>query len=128
MNHKNALTKIGRGFAKKQQLVNVVLVSVLTLSTYFLFGNEYALSILLAGVIAIIPNVLFAHKAFKYAGASASKKVVESFFSGVKLKMALTVLLFALTFKFIVILPLPFFGTYFLVMAMPLLIPFLFKL
>jgi ATP synthase protein I len=68
--------------------------------------------------------MFFAYKAFRYAGASASRKVIDSFFSGVKIKMGITALLFSLAFKFLIILPLPFFGTFCIVMALPLISPF----
>ena len=59
--------------------------------------------------------MLFAYKAFQYAGASAARKVVDAFNSGVKLKLVLSAVLFALCFKFIENLQLPaFFITYFL--------------
>ncbi|WP_033093528.1 ATP synthase subunit I [Colwellia psychrerythraea] len=103
------------------------IVTFTTLIIYFIWGYEPAKSAALGGVIGVIPNILFAYKAFKFAGASASKKVVESFFSGVKLKMALTAFLFALAFKFVVLIPLPFFGMFCLVMALPLITPFIIK-
>jgi ATP synthase protein I len=82
---------------------------------------------LAAGLVTIIPNSVFALKAFKYAGAKSSKLVVESFFSGVKLKMVLTALLFVLAFKFFVLLPIPFFSMFCLIMALPLVTPFYIK-
>ena len=80
------------------------------------------------GIIAIVPNCVFAYKAFKYAGARASRKVVESFYSGVKLKLGLTALLVALALKFLVIIPLPFFGVLSLVVVVPLLTPVFLKI
>ena len=62
---------------------------------------------------------MFAQKAFKYAGARAAKKVVDSFYSGVKLKMFVTALLFALCFKFLHLELLAFFLTYFLTLMSP---------
>jgi ATP synthase protein I len=91
-------------------------------------GKSYGISALTGGIIAILPNVFFAYKAFKYAGARSSKLVMESFFLGEKIKMVLTVILLALAFKFLAIVPVPFFTTFCLVMVMPLLTPFLFKL
>lgn len=63
-----------------------------------------------------------------YAGARSSKLVMESFFVGEKIKLVLTVILLALAFKYLAIIPVPFFTTFCLVMATPLLTPFLFKL
>ena len=124
---RNELTKPGRKYAYQQSALMAFIVTFTTLIIYLIWGYEPAKSAALGGVIGVIPNILFAYKAFKFAGASASKKVVESFFSGVKLKMALTAFLFALAFKFVVLIPLPFFGMFCLVMALPLITPFIIK-
>jgi len=121
---KNKLIKAGREFAYKQIILTFLIVLIFVVVIFYIWDFSYAKSALAGGVIGIIPNVFFAHKAFKYAGAKSSKLVVESFFSGVKIKMFLTALLFALAFKFLVLLPLPFFGIFCLVMVMPLLTPF----
>jgi len=123
----NKLTSAGRKLALQQNAIAILVVLFCSLLTYFCWGLLHAKSTLVAGVVAIIPNIVFALKAFKYAGAKSSKLVVESFFSGVKLKMVLTALLFALAFKFLVLLPIPFFVMFSLVMVLPLLTPFFFK-
>ena len=123
----NRLTQKGRKLALTQILFSISIVIMLTLIINFAWGYAYAKSALAGGVVAIIPNIVFALKAFKYAGAQSSKKVVESFFSGVKLKMVLTALLFALAFKFLVLLPVPFFVMFCIVMVMPLISPLLLK-
>jgi len=121
------LTSVGRKIALQQNAFAIVAVLICSLITYFCWGLLHAKSTLAAGVVTIVPNIVFALKAFKYAGAKSSKLVVESFFSGVKLKMVLTALLFALAFKFLVLLPIPFFSMFCLVMALPLLTPLIFK-
>lgn len=124
----NKLTSAGRKLALQQNALAIVVVLLSSLVTYFYWGLTHAKSTLVAGVVTIIPNIVFALKAFKYAGAKSSKLVVESFFSGVKLKMFLTALLFALAFKFLVLLPVPFFAMFCLVMVLPLLAPIFIKL
>jgi ATP synthase protein I len=129
-NKKNTLTKAGRKIACQQIGFSIIVVLICTLVTYLNWGLVSAQSVIAAGVVTIIPNCLFAFKAFRYAGASASasKLVIKSFFSGVKLKMLLMAILLIFAFKIMVILPIAFFGTFFLVMVLPLLTPFLFKL
>jgi len=124
---KNKLTIAGRKLAWQQNILAISLVLFSSLVSYFIWGFAYVQSILAAGVVAIIPNIVFAVKAFKYAGAKSSKLVVESFFSGVKFKMVLTALLFVLAFKFLVLLPIPFFSMFCLIMALPLVTPFIIK-
>ncbi|KGJ97692.1 ATP synthase subunit I [Colwellia psychrerythraea] len=124
---RNELTKPGRKFAYTQIALITVITLVVSLITYFIWGFESAKSAALGGAIGILPNILFAYKAFKFAGARASKQVVESFFSGVKLKMALMALLLGLTIKYVVISPLAFFSMFCLVMALPIITPFIIK-
>ena len=124
---KNTITAAGRKFAWQQIAFMVAVVLFLTLIIFFLWGWTIAKSALIGGFIAIIPNMLFAYKAFKYAGAQASRKVIDSFFSGVKLKVALMALLLALAFKFIVLVPMPFFAMFSLVLFLPVVTPHLFK-
>jgi len=120
---KNELTQIGLKIAFKQIFITFIVVMSITLSIYLIWDIDSAKSALLGGLIGILPNIVFALKAFRYAGAREAKKVVESFFSGIKIKMGLTALLFSLVFKFLVIQPLPLFGMFCLVMVMPLLQP-----
>ena len=86
-NRKNTLTKAGRKLASQQIAFSIIVVLVCALIIYFCWGLSYSISALAGGMIAIIPNCIFAYKAFKYAGAKSSKLVVTSFFSGVKLKI-----------------------------------------
>jgi len=123
----NPLVKTGRKLACKQIGISIIIVLICTSITCFFWGATVATSALLGGVIGIVPNIIFAYKAFKYAGAKSSKLVVESFFSGVKIKMIVTALLFAIVFKTLLVLPLPFFGMFCLVMALPLITPFFVK-
>ncbi|AAZ24306.1 MULTISPECIES: ATP synthase subunit I [Colwellia] len=124
---RNELTKPGRKFAYQQSALITLITLIFTLITYFIWGFESAKSAALGGIIGILPNLFFAYKAFRFAGARASKMVVESFFSGVKQKMALMALLLGLTIKFVVISPLPFFSMFCLVMALPIITPFIIK-
>jgi len=123
----NELAKPGLKIAFKQILITFIVVIVCTATIFLIWDKTFAISALIGGFIGIIPNMIFAFKAFRYAGARSAKKVVESFFSGIKIKMVLTVILSSLVFKFIVIQPLPFFSMFCLVMVIPLLHPIIFK-
>ena len=123
----NELTKPGRRFANKQLALITLITMIVTSIIYFFCGYESAKSAFLGSMVGIIPNLIFAYKAFKYAGAKNSKKVVESFFSGVKLKMVSMALTLGLTLKFIEIMPGPFFSMFILVMALPLITTFIIK-
>ena len=118
-----SLTTPGRKLASRQISIMTILIVICATITYFNWGLLYAYSLLLGGVVVIIPSIIFAYKAFKYAGARASREVMESFHSGVKLKMVFTTLLFAVIFKFLVISPLIFLSTYCVVVFLTLLLP-----
>ena len=120
---KNKLTRAGRKFAKQQIIFITIVVLCSSIVTWFIWGQTMAMSVLTGGLVGLIPQVIFALKAFKHAGASASKLVVENFYSGVKLKMLYTALLFALVFKFLAVEPLVFLSTYCVVVFLPLLMP-----
>ncbi|TRX73799.1 F0F1 ATP synthase subunit I [Pseudomonas mangiferae] len=53
---------------------------------------------LCGGLIAWLPNLYFAHKAFRFGGARAAQAIVRSFYAGEAGKLILTAALFALTF------------------------------
>ncbi|MGH8432993.1 MAG: F0F1 ATP synthase subunit I [Pseudomonas sp.] len=53
---------------------------------------------LCGGLIAWLPNMYFAHKAFRFTGARAAQAIVRSFYAGEAGKLILTAVLFALTF------------------------------
>lgn len=115
----NQLTKPGRKLAKQQILLSVLITFSISIVTYFGWGVGHAKSALIGGAICILPNIAFAFKAFQYAGASVARKVVDAFNNGVKIKLVLTALLFALSFKFFQLELLPFFVTYFLTSLVP---------
>jgi ATP synthase protein I len=125
---KTDLAKPGRVFAFKQILLSTVLVLMSALVTYFIWGLIYFQSVIVGGFVVIVPNIYFALKAFRYAGARSNKKVLESFYSGEKMKMLIMAILIALTFKMLTIEPIAFFTSFSLVLVMPLLTSFLFKL
>lgn len=115
----NALIAPGRQLAKQHLLIAIFITIVTAIITYFCWGFHYAISAIAGGLIAIIPNIVFAYKAFKYAGARSAQKVVDSFYGGVKLKMLITAILFSLVFKFLDISLATFFITYFLTLLVP---------
>lgn len=124
---KKALNESGAVIAKKHIKV-AVLVTLVICGIYYLFGGYAQMrSALIAGLIAIIPNSIFAYKTFKYVGAQSSDKVIKSFYQGEKLKMVLTVVLFAVAFRFFSVMPAPLFLTYCIILIFPILIGF-FKL
>ena len=77
------------------QLVFVILLTVLLLVW---LGWVAGYSGFLGGVIAWLPNLYFARKAFRYGGARAARDILKSFYAGEAGKFILTAALFALLF------------------------------
>ena len=61
-------------------------------------GPVAGYSALLGGMIALLPNLYFTYKAFRYFGARSIKATVQSIWSGEMGKLFLTAALFALVF------------------------------
>ncbi len=70
------------------------------ISIVFLLGSDLTAgySALLGGLTALLPNVFFAYKAFRFFGARSAKDIVLSIWSGAMGKWILTAVLFALVF------------------------------
>ena len=76
-------------------------LAVILLAAAALFGWRGAVSGysgLCGGLIAWLPNLYFAHKAFRFSGARAAQSIVRSFYAGEAGKLILTAVLFALAF------------------------------
>ncbi|WP_371375464.1 ATP synthase subunit I [Thalassotalea aquiviva] len=115
----NRLTEKGKKYALLQIIIQLLITIISAGIFYVYMGEAVILSVLAGGLIAVVSNIVFALKAFQYAGARRAKQVVDSFYQGVKLKMLLTAVLFALSFKFLSITPLAFFATFSLTMVAP---------
>ncbi|MES2819328.1 MAG: F0F1 ATP synthase subunit I [Pseudomonadota bacterium] len=79
----------------------LVQLAVLLLAAGILYGMRGTVSGysgLCGGLIAWLPNLYFAHKAFRFSGARAAQSIVRSFYAGEAGKLILTAVLFALTF------------------------------
>lgn len=124
----NALAKTGRKLALVQIAAMIVVALTCTLTAYFIGGETYAISAAAGAAAGVIPNCVFAIKAFRFSGAQASKKVMQSFNSGAKLKLGLSAFFCALAFKFLVIAPAPFFGSFCVVLVVPILTPIFYKI
>ncbi|WP_417313175.1 F0F1 ATP synthase subunit I [Ectopseudomonas khazarica] len=105
------------------QLVVLLLAATLTWQWR---GNVAGYSALLGGMTAWLPNLYFAHKAFRYSGARAAREIVRSFYAGEAGKLILTFVLFALTFAGVKPLEAPMlFGVYLLTLMVSWFAPLL---
>jgi len=89
-------------------------------------GKVAGLSALLGGLIAWVPNVYFAVRAFRYRGARVAQKIVRSFYAGAFGKYVLTMAMFGVVFIMVRPLnPLALFIGFILVMAVYWVVPLL---
>jgi ATP synthase protein I len=108
-----SLAQEGRKLARKV-LFYQWLVAILLALIFFVFIGKYTgISALYGGLICVVPGKVFAFLAFRYAGASQNQLVVRSFNKGSKLKFLITIVMFAVIFRWPNLQPLPLFISYF---------------
>lgn len=79
------------------QFIVLLVVSGITYS----INGVVAKSLLIGGLISVLPNAYFARQVFKYAGAAYARQVSQSFYRGEAGKFIATVGLFAATFALV---------------------------
>ena len=73
---------------------------LLILLFWLIRGNVAAISAFLGAFVFIAPQQYFAYKSFRYMGARAAVKTVQSFYSAESSKLLLVAVGFALVFSF----------------------------
>lgn len=107
-------------------LAQLIVLLLATLVVWQWLGKVAGYSALLGGLIAWLPNLYFAHKAFRFSGARAAREIVRSFYAGEAGKLILTFVLFALTFAGVKPLEAPaLFGSYLLTLLVSWFAPLL---
>ncbi|WP_456095274.1 ATP synthase subunit I [Paraglaciecola psychrophila] len=103
----------GRKFARKVLFYQCLVAILLALIFSVFIGKYTGISALYGGLICVVPGKVFAFLAFRYAGASQNQLVVRSFNKGSKLKFLITIVMFAVIFRWPNLQPLPLFISYF---------------
>lgn len=117
----------GRCSAYKLVLLQAVISGLLAIIFAVFRGELYGLSAFAGTVIAVLPNFVFATLAFSYSGASASAKVLKTFYWGEAVKLLLTIALFSLVFIYMEVAFLPLFVCYSLALVVHWAAPLYFK-
>lgn len=91
-NMSRVLVKEGYNQARKLLFIQILIVIFLAIAGLF---KEFmvAVALLSGGVAVLVSNAYFVYKAFSSSGASATKKVVRSFYLGETVKIVLSALL-----------------------------------
>ncbi len=79
------------------QAVSTVVVS----GVLHQLSPEKGISLFIGGAICILGQAYFAMRVFRFAGARAADKVLNSFYAGEVGKFVLVLVMFALVFKFV---------------------------
>ncbi len=111
----NQLGTSGRKLAKAGIYVQIIVSSMLALLSVLVFPDALK-SIFIGCMSYVIPHSIFAYWVFRYVGATKNSLVAQSFSQGMKIKMALTVIIFAVAFSQFDAHPLPLLGAYVAVM------------
>jgi ATP synthase protein I len=77
-----------------------------------LIKPEHTISVIVGASAFIVPHSFFAYWAFRYAGATKNNLVAQSFNQGLKVKLALTIIFFAIAFSQLNAAPSAIFGAY----------------
>ncbi len=96
--NQNRLAGPGKKLARKGIIVQWITAFLVVVCTAIFSSEHKVVSIAWGALISILPAMLFAFFAFRYAGATKIKQVNQSFGQGAKLKMALTIVLFVIAF------------------------------
>lgn len=78
-----------------QQLIVLLILAALAQLT---LGTVVAYSVLLGGLLSVVPGAYFAFKVTRYSGARATEKLVKSAYTAEVIKLALSAAGFALVF------------------------------
>lgn len=78
-----------------------VLLLILSTATLLVAGRVSAYSLMLGGLISLLPSAYFARKAFRYRGARAMTLAVKAIYLGELIKLALMGAGFGLAFKYV---------------------------
>ncbi len=88
-----------RKSAYKLLLCQTLIAGFIALAFFLIIDQLAAKSAFKGGLVAVIPNFVFAFFAFRYSGAEYAREVAAAFMRGHSLKVILTVVLFVIVFQ-----------------------------
>ena len=88
----------GRRTAYRLVILQALVGLLWSLVVFLCCGAPGMVSALWGVVTVVLPNAVFAHKAFRFGGASNAKTIVRQFYYGQALKIALSMIVLTLAF------------------------------
>ncbi|WP_194756556.1 ATP synthase subunit I [Aliidiomarina indica] len=99
--HHHEMTHKGRILAKRLIRLQALSAAILIFIFGLTLGIPAVITATAGAIIGLLPNIVFAAFAFRTGGARAAPAVVNSFYVGEGLKIALTMCLFVMAFVFL---------------------------
>ncbi|MCG9584675.1 F0F1 ATP synthase subunit I [Vibrio tubiashii] len=121
-----ALARPGRALAKQLLMIEASAVALVAAGMAIAVNTEWGISALIGGSIFVVANAVFALCAFLFVGARAAKMVAASFYTGVALKILITVAFFSVAYMYMQVELVPLKLTYLLVLGINIFAPALF--
>ncbi len=106
----------GRQLAKRGIIAQLI-TSLVLIVIIFCLKPDHTVAVIIGSITFIIPHSFFAYWTFRYAGATKSRIVAQSFNQGLKIKLVLTTVFFATAFSQLNAAPFPLLGAYVLAMV-----------
>lgn len=91
----------GKHLAKQALALQVVITLVISITSLFLCSFPVMLNYAAGAFSCILPNLAFTHYAYRYSGATKAQKIMRSMSQGSQLKLALTIILMVMAFKYL---------------------------
>ncbi|MEJ6122739.1 ATP synthase subunit I [Vibrio sp. 2-Bac 85] len=120
------LAKKGQVSGLKLVAFQLLLMLIIALVSTVFFSIKSGYSALAGGVTFLLPNLIFVLMAFAHAGARQTKKVLRGFYAGEAIKLFLTVLLFVVFLKYVLLSLTAFYISFSFLVASQWLAPFFF--
>jgi len=118
---------VGRERAYKLVFLQALVMVSISILCFVCWGEWLALSALCGGVVAVVPNFVFATLAFSRPRGRAGGNPVQAFYRGEAIKLMLTILLFGLSFAVVKANAPALFGCYIVTQMVHWIAPLLFQ-
>lgn len=101
--------------ARRLFLMQLRITAVVSVLVWMFLGVSSARSVLLGGLVCLVPQALFARVLFRDQRARFSQQIVKRAYRGEAIKLLMSAALFAMVFRWMDVVPVMFFAGYFLI-------------
>lgn len=101
----HSMVSKGKVLARKTLLIQLYVMAIFSLLFLVIFNTDAGISYFIGACVSVLPSIVFAFFAFRFAGATKKELVMKSFSQGSKLKLAMTIILFVLAYQLTLLQP-----------------------